>query len=88
MELGDFAVLITALGVGAILRDLVNRLMDRRRGKLEQEQSAWEQRDQYARRARRLEEALHEHRTCWHRETGRRFEDMPAWPSRTRPDDQ
>lgn len=85
MELGDIAVLITALGVGAILRDLMNRLMDRRKGKLEAEQSAWEQRDQYARRARRLEEALHEHRTCWHRETGRRFEDMPAWPGRDKP---
>lgn len=85
MDIGDIAVLATAFGLGTILKGLLDRLLDRRKGKLEAEQSAWEQRDQYARRARRLEEALHEHRTCWHRETGRRFEDMPPWPSRDKP---
>lgn len=80
MDLGEIALLVTALGLGAILRDLMNRVLDRRKGKLEAEQSAWEQRDREASRRRRLQEALHETRTSWHQETGKRFEDMPPWP--------
>lgn len=83
LEIGDIAVLATAFGLGTILKTLIDRLLDRRKGRIEQEQSAWEQRDAWAKKARRLEEALHEHRTCWHYETGKRFTDMPPWPGRS-----
>ena len=80
MDLGEIALLVTALGVGGILTRLVDQLLDRRKGRQAAEQSAWEQRDREATRRRRLQEALHETRTGWHRETGKRFEDMPPWP--------
>lgn len=90
MDIGNFAVLLTALGLGAILRDLMNRVLDRRKGKLEAEQSAWEQRDKAmrerddeARLRRRLEEALHETRRCLN-ERGVPYDQMPAWPSRSK----
>lgn len=81
MELGDLAVLITALGVGSILTKLVDRLLDRRKGRLEAEQTAWEQRDAEARQRRRLEETLHATRHQL-RDHGVPYEDMPPWPSR------
>lgn len=83
MSIGDFAVLATAVGLGSILRTLLERLLDRRKGRIEQEQSAWEQRDAEARLRRRLEESLLEHRRGWHIETGRAFSDMPPWPGRS-----
>lgn len=82
MELSDIINLVIGLGAGGITTKLVDRLLDRRKGRLEQEQTAWEQRDAWARRSRRLEESLHEHRTRWHQEAGKRFDDMPEWPGR------
>lgn len=81
MDIGDFTLLAGAIGLGAILRTLLERLLDRRKGRLEAEQSAWEQRDSEARQRRRLEEALHATRHQL-RDHGVPYEDMPPWPSR------
>jgi len=78
----QFAILATALGIGPILDRLVQKIIGRRTGRMEKEQTAWQQRDAEARRRRVLEEALHEHRQCWHIQDGRRYDDMPPWPSR------
>jgi len=79
--MGEIAALVTALGVGSIITRLVDRLLERRSGRIEQEQSAWEQRDAEARQRRRLEEALHQTRQLLH-ERGVDYDDMPEWPSR------
>lgn len=81
MELGDIAALATALGVGSIITKLIDRMLDRRHGRLEQEQSAWEQRDAEARQRRRLEETLHDTRQML-AERGVDYDEMPPWPSR------
>lgn len=80
--LGDIAVLLTALGVGGIVTKLAESWMANRKGRHEKEQNAWQQRDTEARHRRILEEALHQHRTCWHRLDGRAYDDMPPWPHR------
>jgi len=87
MEVGDIINLAVGLGVGGILTKLVDRLLDRRQGRISEQQSAWEQRDREATRRRKLEEALHETRRCLH-EHGVPYRQMPPWPGRTRPDDQ
>lgn len=79
--LGDIAVLLTALGVGGIVTTAVKEWLAGRRGKHALEQDAWQQRDAEARHRRVLEEALHQHRSCWHRQDGRAYGDMPDWPS-------
>ena len=81
MDLGEIALLVTALGVGGILTRLVDQLLDRRKGRQAAEQSAWEQRDKEARQRRRLEEALHATRYQL-RDHGVAYEDMPPWPGR------
>ncbi|PYG00150.1 hypothetical protein SAMN05216184_10489 [Georgenia satyanarayanai] len=82
--LGEIAVLATAFGLGTILTKLVDRLLDRRKGRIQDEQTAWEQRDAEARQRRRLEEALHETRQML-ADHGVDYDDMPTWPSRTAP---
>lgn len=79
--LGDIAVLLTALGVGGIVTKMAGSWLDNRRGRHEKEQNAWQQRDAEAMHRRVLEEALHQHRSCWHRQDGRAYGDMPDWPS-------
>ena len=93
MDLGEIALLVTALGVGGILTRLVDQLLDRRKGRQAAEQSAWEQRDRAmryrdaeARLRRRLEETLQATRHELNRH-GVPYEDMPPWPpTRTRSD--
>ena len=81
MTIADFAVLATAVGLGGILKTLIDHLLDRRRGRMLDEQNAWEQRDKEARHRRILEESLHQHRTVW-LEHGLPFDDLPPWPKR------
>lgn len=82
MELGELAAVLTAAGVGGILIKLVDRLLDRRKGRLEQEQTAWERLDAESRYRRLLEETLHDTRRALH-ERGVDYDAMPAWPSRS-----
>lgn len=81
MTIADFALLAGAFGTGAIVKGLIERLLDRRKGRIAEEQSAWERADAEARYRRKLEEALHETRRALHC-LGVTYEDMPAWPSR------
>ena len=87
MAIGDIALLISALGLGGIVTKLVEKIGDQRRGRIQAEQTAWDQRDAEARKRRLLEEALHDTRECLRR-AGVAYEDMPAWPSHTRPTKQ
>lgn len=85
MTIADVALLAGAFGIGTIVKGLIDRLLDRRKGRITEEQSAWERADAEARYRRKLEEALHETRRDLHC-LGVAYEDMPAWPSRgTRP---
>lgn len=84
MAIENFALLLSGLGIGGIVTKLVEKIFDQRRGRIQAEQTAWEQRDAEARRRRLLEEALHDTRECLRR-AGVAYEDMPAWPSHTRP---
>ena len=83
MAIGDIALLISALGIGGIVTKLVEKIIDQRRGRIQAEQTAWDQRDAEARKRRLLEETLHDTRECLRR-AGVAYEDMPAWPSHTR----
>lgn len=83
MAIGDIALLISALGLGGIVTKLVEKIGDQRRGRIQAEQTAWDQRDAEARKRRLLEEALHDTRERL-RSAGVAYEDMPAWPTTSR----
>lgn len=76
----QLALLAGALGLGSILRDLATRISARRSGRLELEQTAWQQRDREARGRRAWEEYGHTLRRWVHITCNVSYDEMPPRP--------
>lgn len=80
MDSGMIVALISALGIGTVLSKLVEGLVNWVRGRTDREQTAWEQRDDQARKRRQAEESLHGHRRWTHYNCDIPYDEMPSLP--------
>lgn len=79
MDTGQIISLIAALGVGGILKQLLDNLTAWRKGRQQEERDAWAERDRQAKARRLLEEYAHLLRRQLI-EAGVAADDLEPWP--------
>lgn len=80
METGHIIQLVAALGIGGILKQLIDNVTAWWKGRQQEERDAWAERDKEARARRILEEAMHRTRRIA-LDHGATEDELGPWPT-------